>query len=48
MTVTCHRPAEKYKGWFNTVLKTARLAVLILKMLSEEVCNNLSCVAAST
>jgi len=31
------RPAEKYQGWFDTVLKSARLAVTILKMLSEEV-----------
>lgn len=30
------KPAGKYNGWFATVLKTARLAVHILKMLSEE------------
>ena len=31
------RPADKYKPWFATVLKTCRLAVKVIHMLVEEV-----------
>ena len=32
-----HRAAARYQGWYSTVLKVARLAVVILKMLCGEV-----------
>ena len=38
-------PTEQYKPWFSMVLKSARLAVHVLSMLTEEACP-LSCLLA--